>query len=225
MGRIRRLPPADAENHDNGDYRGYEEELYTEWFANACWFDVPVRPHTDNQFRRVNPPYDTAPDLVGKKASNLANLRQRYELIPYYYSLAYRAHLAGEPVVPPLVFYYQDDPAVRTIGHEKLIGRDLLVGVVARHGEFERDVYLPKGKWADYYSHEWVNSIGAPSATCPTYREDLFRLPVFARAGAMCRRCMTNTLDSAGTAALAQRIVMSRHSGLCRHRGLELYLV
>ena len=187
-------------NNDNGDYRGYQEELYTEWFANACWFDVPVRPHTDNQFRRVNPPYATAPDLVGKKASNLANLRQRYELIPYYYSLAYRAHLAGEPVVPPLVFYYQDDPAVRTIGHEKLIGRDLLVAVVARHGEFERDVYLPKGKWADYYSHEWVNSSGQPVRDVPTYREDLFRLPVFARAGAILPQMHVDadTLDSAG---------------------------
>jgi alpha-glucosidase len=39
-------------NNDNGDYRGYQEELYTEWFANACWFDVQVRQHTDNQFRR-----------------------------------------------------------------------------------------------------------------------------------------------------------------------------
>ena len=78
-------------------------------------------------------------------ASNLANLRQRYELIPYYYSLAWRAHLFGEPVVPPLVFHHQDDPAVRRIGHEKLIGRDLLVGIVARHGEYARDVYLPAG--------------------------------------------------------------------------------
>ena len=34
-------------------------------------------------------------------------LRQRYELIPYYYSLAYRAHLFGEPIVPPLVLYHQ----------------------------------------------------------------------------------------------------------------------
>ena len=95
----------------------------------GAWFDVPVRPHTDNEFVRVDPPYQTAPHLVGDRASNLANLRQRYELIPYYYSLAHRAHLFGEPVVPPLVLYHQDDPAVRRMGHEKLIGRDLLVAV------------------------------------------------------------------------------------------------
>ena len=33
--------------------------------------------------------------------------------------------------MPPLFFYYQDDPSVRQIGHEKLVGRDILVAVVA----------------------------------------------------------------------------------------------
>lgn len=172
-------------NDKTGSYRGYEQELYTQWFANAAWFDVPVRPHTDNEFVKVTPPYATSPDLVGKKDSNLANIRQRYELIPYYYSLAYRAHLHGEPVVAPLVFYYQNDPRVRRMGHEKLIGKDLLVGVVARHGEYERDVYLPAGKWVNYHSHEWIISDGQAIEDVPVYRNGILRLPAFARAGAI----------------------------------------
>jgi alpha-glucosidase len=172
-------------NDKHGAYRGYENETYTQWLANACWFDVPVRPHTDNEFIQVDPPYATAPHLVGKTASNLANLRQRYELIPYYYALAYRAHLFGEPVVPPLVFYYQNDPRVRKIGHEKLIGRDLLVGIVAKYGEYERDVYLPAGKWINYHTNEWLRSTGQVVEDVPVYREGILRLPVFARAGAI----------------------------------------
>ena len=172
-------------NDKQGSYRGYQDELYTQWFANGAWFDVPVRPHTDNEFVVVTPPYATAPHLVGDLESNRANLRQRYELIPYYYSLAYRAHLEGEPVVPPLVFYHQEDPAVRRIGHEKLIGRDILVAIVARHGEYERDVYLPAGRWANYHSHEWVESDGETVADVPVYRDGLFRLPAFVRAGAI----------------------------------------
>ncbi|MCB0167226.1 MAG: DUF5110 domain-containing protein [Anaerolineae bacterium] len=172
-------------NDKQGDYRGYQEELYTQWFANGAWFDVPVRPHTDNEFVQVNPPYDTAPHLVGKEDSNLANIRQRYELIPYYYSLAYRANLLGEPLIPPLVFYYQNDPRVATMGNEKLIGRDLLVGMVARHGEYERDVYLPAGKWINYHTNEWFTSTGEAIEDVPVYRDGLFRLPVFARAGAI----------------------------------------
>jgi alpha-glucosidase len=122
---------------------------------------------------------------VGKVESNRANLRQRYELIPYYYSLAYRAHLLGEPLVPPLVFYYQDDPQVFRLGHEKLIGHDLLVGIVARYGEYERDIYLPKGRWVNYHSQEWVQSIGQTIKDVPAFRAGLFRLPAFARAGAI----------------------------------------
>ena len=172
-------------NDKNGSYRGYEDELYTQWFANGAWFDVPIRPHTDNEFNTLAPSYPTAPNRVGRKDSNLANLRQRYELIPYYYSLAHRAHQFGEPLIAPLALYYQNDPAVLWIGHEKLIGRDLLVGVVASHGEVARDLYLPAGRWVNYHSNEWVSSVGQTVAQLPVYRDGLFRLPVFARAGAI----------------------------------------
>jgi alpha-glucosidase len=172
-------------NDKAGRYRGYEAETYTQWFANGAWFDVPVRPHTDNEFVPVSPPYATAPHLVGHVPSNRANLRQRYELIPYYYSLAHLANQPGEPLVPPPVFYYQTDPNVRGIGHEKMIGRDLLVGLVARHGEYERDMYLPAGRWANYHTNEWVKSRGETVANVPVYRDGLLRLPAFARAGAI----------------------------------------
>lgn len=171
----------------NGGHSGnlqYQSELYTQWFANGAWFDVPVRPHTDNSFQK-SLRYETAPNLVGDMRANRENIRQRYELIPYYYSLAYRANLTGEPVVPPLVYYYQDDPNVRQIGHEKLIGRDLLVGVVAKHGEYARNIYLPKGKWVNYHTRDWFDSSGQWVNNFPTYINGTFRLPTFARAGAI----------------------------------------
>lgn len=162
----------------------YQNELFTQWFANGAWFDVPVRPHTDNSFQTALR-YETAPNLVGDPRSNRENLRQRYELIPYYYSLAYRAHLFGEPVFPPLVYYYEDDAALRAIGHEKLLGRDLLVGVVARHGEYARDVYLPKGRWANFHTRDWFETTGEWIRDVPAYLDGIFRLPAFARAGAI----------------------------------------
>ena len=172
-------------NNGNGDYRGFQDEAYSQWFANGAWFDVPVRPHVDNEFNQAEPPYDTAPNLIGKVASNLANLRQRYELIPYYYSLAHRAHLTGAPVVPPPVFHYQDDPNVRGMGNQKMIGRDLMVGIVAGHGEYRRDIYLPAGRWVNYHSNEWVDSAGETVENVPIYRGGILRLPAFARAGAI----------------------------------------
>jgi alpha-glucosidase (family GH31 glycosyl hydrolase) len=172
-------------NDKQGGYRAYQDELYTQWFAAGAWLEVPVRPHVDNEFVNVTPPYETAPHRVGHVPSNRTNLRRRYALTPYYYSLAHRAYAAGEPVIPPVVFYYQDDPNVRRLGHQKLIGRDLLVAVVARHGEYERDVYLPASRWADFHSGEWVTSTGEWIRNVPVYRNGVLTLPAYARAGAI----------------------------------------
>ncbi|MGB3405342.1 MAG: TIM-barrel domain-containing protein [Microcoleaceae cyanobacterium] len=187
-------------NDKQGNYRGYEDELYTQWFANGAWFDVPIRPHVDNEFVRVSPPYQTSPHLIGKQNSNLANLRQRYELIPYYYSLAYRAYLYGEPLIVPPVYYYQNDPNLRQMGHQKLIGKNILVGVVAQHGEYQRDIYLPAGKWMNYHSNETYNSEGEWIKNIPVYRNGILRLPTFVKAGSILPLMEVNddTLDAFG---------------------------
>jgi len=182
IGGFRREGIPYNENH-SGNLQ-YEKELYTIWLANGAWFDVPIRPHTDNSFQQ-NKRYETAPDLVGDMRSNRENLRQRYELMPYYYSLAHRAFLAAEPLIPPLAFYYQNDPNVRGVGHEKLIGKDLLVAIVASHGEYARKVYLPQGRWANYHTRDWFTSDGIWIDGVPTYVDGVFRLPAFAKAGAI----------------------------------------
>lgn len=160
---------------------GDENELYTMWMADACAFDVPVRPHTANTKHL----YQTAPDRIGDLESNRTNLRRRYELIPYLYSLAHRAYEFGEPVVPPLVFYYQNDPEVRKIGDEKLIGRDLLAAAVYQYSIESRDVYLPAGVWYDYWTGERIESTGQWTRGVPVRREGRLTLPMFARAGAI----------------------------------------
>lgn len=156
-------------------------ELYTQWFANSSWFDVPVRPHTEN----LSNTNKTAPDQIGDVASNLANIRQRYELTHYYYSLAHKASTSGEPLVPPLVYYYQNDPNVREMGSEKLIGRDLLVGVAASAGERKRDMYLPAGTWFDYRTNQKYTSAGQWYADRPEWVNGKFQLPAYARGGAI----------------------------------------
>jgi len=156
-------------------------EMYTQWFANSSLLDVPVRPHTEN----LCDCKETAPDRIGDLQSNLANIRLRYELSPYVYSLSHRAYLYGEPVFPPLVYYAQSDPAVREIVNEKLIGRDLLIAQVAAYGLKERPVYLPAGDWYDYYTNTLYHSKGEQLGPFPLYQDNRFQLPLFARAGAL----------------------------------------
>lgn len=182
IGGFRREGIPYNENH-SGNLQ-YQNEMYTTWFAHGAWFDVPVRPHTDNSFQTAKR-YETSPNLVGYKQINLANLRQRYELTPYYYSLAYRAHLFAEPLIAPLVFYFQNDPVVRNMGNQKLIGKDIMVGAVTKHGEYERDIYLPKGEWINYHTNQSLTSSGEWIKSFPTYIDGIFRLPTFVRSGAI----------------------------------------
>lgn len=157
------------------------DELYTQWFADSALFDVPLRPHTLN-LCNCN---ETAPDRVGDVESNRANLLLRYELSPYLYSLAHRAHLYGEPIFPPLAFYYPSDANVRQMASEKLIGRDLLAAVAAKAGVRQQRVYLPAGDWVEYHTHQWHSSPGEWLEEVPLYVDGLFRLPLYARAGAI----------------------------------------
>jgi alpha-glucosidase (family GH31 glycosyl hydrolase) len=171
---------------DIGGYRrsaleGDLNDVYTQWFADGMLLDVPGRPHTLN-LCGCN---QTAPDRIGDVPSNLANVRLRYRLIPYVYSLAHRAYRYGEPVFPPLVLYYQDDPNVAQMGDEKLLGRDLLVATSSTDGQSARDVYLPRGIWINYHTNEWVSSNGEWLRSLPLRVDGVFTLPLFARAGAI----------------------------------------
>jgi alpha-glucosidase (family GH31 glycosyl hydrolase) len=187
---------------------GHFVELYTQWFANSAWFDVPLRPHVDNSpyyckrghERPDTPPRNpVAPFEVGHLPSNRANLLTRYALIPYYYSLAHVAARTGMPMMPPPGIVYPDPP-LTGIAHQKLVGPDLMVAVVAGHGEYARRVYLPAGRWYDFHSGAAITSTGQWLSFVPEYRGGVFRLPAFARAGAVLPMMHVDkdTLDSFG---------------------------
>jgi alpha-glucosidase (family GH31 glycosyl hydrolase) len=175
----------------NASRADLEWSLYTQWLANSSWFDVPLRPHTYNCGFGTGGdmdwgcPWEVSPASIGDQKSNLANIRQRYELIPYYYSLAHRAYRFGEPVFPPPVMLFQSDTNVRQMGHQKMIGQSLMVGIVANAWEDKRRIYLPKGTWVNYHTNAFVQSQGQWTGDQPLWRDGVLRLPVFARAGAI----------------------------------------
>jgi alpha-glucosidase len=155
-------------------------DLYTRWLASAALSEVPVRPHTYN----LEEEYETSPDRIGDLRSNLASVKLRYQLLPYLYSLAHRARDHGEPVFPPLFFYFPDDREARAIGDQTMIGRDLLAAMAIEPGQKSRRVYLPAGTWFDFRDGGRIESAGQ-WVEAPLERGGVLALPLYARAGAV----------------------------------------
>ena len=107
-------------------------------------------------------------------------IRLRYRLMPYLYAAFLAAAETAAPIQRPLVYGYQDDPAVLDVDDEFLLGGDLLVAPVSEPGVTERSVYLPVGRWYDWYTGEVVDGGRVVQAAAPAER-----IPLFARGGAV----------------------------------------
>jgi alpha-glucosidase len=162
---------------------GETQENFTQWFANSTWFDVPVRSHVLN----LDNDRETAPNRIGHVESNRVNILTRYSLIPYYYSLAHEAWQTGSPLMEPLAMRFASDAVARTLGSQRVLG-DLMIVSASRAGLFENNVYLPAGVWYNFLDGTFKNSTGEWLMGYPFYRDGLFRLPVFAKAGAIVPR-------------------------------------
>jgi len=157
-----------------------EESMYSVWLANAVLTDIPVRPHTIN----LQNTYVTAPALIGDVESNLANVRLRYELSPYLYTLAHRAYRTGEAVFPPLVYHFQDDLAVREIGGQKMLGDSMMMATLTDYTLESTDVYLPEGGWFNYHTNEFIDSTGE-TVSIISQIDEMLQPPLLVRDGAI----------------------------------------
>jgi alpha-glucosidase (family GH31 glycosyl hydrolase) len=107
-------------------------------------------------------------------------LELRYRLLPYLYSAVREATLIGMPVMRSLWLHYPDDPQAVQRGDEYLWGRDILVAPVVEKGATSRRLYLPRGRWFDFWTGERHDGGREIERAV-----DLETLPLFVREGAI----------------------------------------
>jgi len=106
--------------------------------------------------------------------------RIRYRLMPYIYSLAWMVTHNGYTLMRPLVMDFPSDGQTVNIGDQFMFGPAILVNPVTEQGAAIRHLYLPKGKWIDFWTGASVQGGNSIDADAP-----LDRLPLYIRAGSI----------------------------------------
>jgi alpha-D-xyloside xylohydrolase len=100
-------------------------------------------------------------------------------LFPYRYAAAQESARDGLPMMRALVLMHQDDREAREATTEYYFGPDLLVAPVLSPVT-QRAVYLPEGKWIDYWTGKSIAGKQTLAADAP-----LDRIPLYVREGAI----------------------------------------
>jgi len=107
-------------------------------------------------------------------------LQLRYRLLPFLYTTLEEAHRTGVPLFRPLVLNFQDDPNTATLDDQFMVGDTLLAAPVLHAGERARDIYLPAGRWYDFWSAAPLDGGRLLRADAP-----LDHVPLYVRGGSI----------------------------------------
>lgn len=159
-------------SNDIGAYRGRPSpRLYVRWaqFGLLC-------PHARCHGESEREPWSYGPEAVAifRRYAGL-----RYQLFPYLYSLAHEAARTGLPVMRAMPLAFADDANVYDKDLQYMLGPWLLVAPIYDEGD-TRTVYLPAGRWIDYWTGQTYTGPDNITVQAP-----LDTLPLFVRGGAL----------------------------------------
>ena len=111
-------------------------------------------------------------------------MRLRCEMMPYLYTMNYRASAQNRPLVMPLYYFYNNAES-QEIKNEYFFGTELIVSPITHPRDSvtnmgKAKVYLPEGEWFDFFNKYRYSG----NRTFTAYRKH-DEMPVFAKAGAI----------------------------------------
>ncbi|XP_058913999.1 neutral alpha-glucosidase C isoform X1 [Kogia breviceps] len=163
---------------DVGGFIGNPEaELLVRWYQ-AGAYQPFFRGHATKDTKRREP------WLFGEEHTQLIQeaIRERYTLLPYWYSLFYSAHVASQPVMRPLWVEFPDELETFGVEDEYMLGSALLVHPVTEPKATVVDVFLPGSNEVWYDSKTFSHWKGACTVKIPVA---LDTIPVFQRGGSV----------------------------------------
>jgi alpha-D-xyloside xylohydrolase len=158
-------------------YRRTQTAVFSpQTLINAWYIKLPPWKQT---VRAKNNAGELMPDwkVVESEIRKLFELRM--SLVPYLYSSFAQYRQRGMPPFRALVMDWPDDPRTYKVDDQYMMGDSLLVAPLFA-GSSRRDVYLPAGRWYDFWTHEPYEGHRTYSIEKPPVQ-----IPVFVKAGTL----------------------------------------
>ncbi|XP_034161045.2 sucrase-isomaltase, intestinal [Pangasianodon hypophthalmus] len=129
------------------------EELCTRWMQVGAFYPFS-RNHNAQYYKPQDPAAFGANSVLVRSSKHYLNIR--YTLLPYLYTLFYRAHVSGDTVVRPVMHEFYSDPATWTVDRQFLWGAHLLITPVLDAGAVTVQAYIPDAVWYNYETEEKI---------------------------------------------------------------------
>ena len=101
-------------------------------------------------------------------------------LLPYTYAAAQEATQTGVPIMRHPILYYPSEPGAIAAQFDYFFGPSLYVAPVVERGQTSRTLWLPPGKWVD-----WWTLTGTTGGAMVTRDAPLDVMPLYQRSGSI----------------------------------------
>ncbi|EOR93918.1 Alpha-xylosidase [Arcticibacter svalbardensis MN12-7] len=163
------LNPVYDDQYTNVEYK----ELLTRWFQFGAFCPV---------FRIHGYVSNTEIWRYGQEFEDMARkfIDIRYQLMPYTYSEAWKVTTQGKLLLSPMVYQYPNDKNTWGIKDQFFFGESMLICPITEYNVRNKEVYLPKGEWFDFWTGTKIPSGAKVNAITP-----LNQLPVYVKSGSI----------------------------------------
>ncbi|KAL6037192.1 hypothetical protein STEG23_003002 [Scotinomys teguina] len=127
------------------------EELCRRWMQLGAFYPFS-RNHNADGYVEQDPAFFGQDSLLVKTSRHYLTIR--YTLLPFLYTLFYKAHVYGETVARPFLHEFYEDPNSWIEDTQFLWGPALLITPVLRPGAELVSAYIPDATWYDYETNE-----------------------------------------------------------------------
>ncbi|XP_012663563.1 sucrase-isomaltase, intestinal [Otolemur garnettii] len=123
------------------------EELCRRWMQLGAFYPFS-RNHNADVYQHQDPAFFGQNSLLVNSSRHYLSIR--YTLLPFLYTLFYRAHMFGETVARPVLHEFYEDTNSWIEDLEFMWGPALLITPVLRQGVDTVSAYIPDATWYDY---------------------------------------------------------------------------